>query len=74
MIVDIRLAKPSVTEFTLTATLTLDEWKKIQQALDRPAEGASYTSYPMSTLVSAIRTLVRNAEERTEANLAERQQ
>lgn len=72
MTVDIRLAKPAVTEFTLTATLTLDEWKKIQQALDRPAEGSSYTAYPMSTLASAIRNLVKNAEERTEANLADR--
>lgn len=74
MKVDFRIEKPQEVEFTLTATFTLAEWQKIQKSLDTPDPNSSstYIAYPMSTLATAIRTLVYNAEKRTEANLAER--
>jgi hypothetical protein len=73
MKIDFRIEKPQEVEFTLTATFTLAEWQKVQKSLDTPDPNSSstYIAHPMSTLATAIRTLVYNAEKRTEANLAE---
>jgi hypothetical protein len=71
MNIDIRITDPSEVEFTLTATMTLTEWKKIQEALAAFADGTRPIAYSVSIFGRSIRNLISNAEQRISENLSE---